>query len=138
MISPEIIKRSATAGLLSVATVGAVMAFVPGLGDEDRGADLNRWADPVHVSYESPAEGQDVLRKAPPPRVVKPSAGEATDEARRKNLEARNEAARKALEQLQGAYDEFGPAPKAQEQVDILRRKMREVRRERSEGPCWR
>ena len=113
MISPEILKRSATAGLLSVMTIGGAMMLLPDSGDAESLRDLNEWADPVQVSYRSVDHPQHVIRRAPPPAVERRADGseEVSEALQEASIEARNEAARRALDELQGAYDEHGPPP---------------------------
>ena len=113
MISPEILKRSATAGLLSVMTIGGAMMLLPESGEAEAVRDLNEWADPVQVTYRSVDHPVHVIRRAPPPAVERRADGsyEVSRAIHEASLEARNEAARRALDELQGAYDEHGPAP---------------------------
>jgi hypothetical protein len=113
MISPEILKRSATAGLLSVVTIGGAMMLLPDAGEPEAIRDLNSWADPVQVTYRSVDHPEHVIRRAPPPAVEQRDDGsrEVSEAIHEASLEARNEAARRALDELQGAYDKHGPAP---------------------------
>ncbi len=103
MISPEILKRSAAAGLLGAAVAGGVVWSVPHEADGES-AGSGDWADPVRVSYDG---SESEIRERPgairsgEQRFALQRARKKLQLARERSLEQRNRTARETREKLQ-------------------------------------
>ena len=134
MISPDILKRSATASAFGAAVVGTVILMTPAFSDSDQRASIVEFGstDTDREIHRSPEEDfQPVLRKAPPATAQPRLTGNAPDGQsadRAAVIDARNRAAQRALERLKTIYDK--DAAPAQTQVGFLKGQIdRAVRR---------
>ena len=122
MISPDILKRSATAGVLGVTVIGGVFLVAADMHRSDCVTDVSEWADPVRVSYESShAHAQPVIRKAPPPKGAEKAEQANAEASRQAAMRARNRAAARAFDRLKRVYRERGSANEAKMQILKLR-----------------
>lgn len=130
MISPDILKRSAVAGALSVAVVGGVFALAPELSEEETAAQAADLDAAGTVSLDSDTRmPQPVARKAPPPEESKVEVRSRFDvDLEPVRIRARDRAAERAMERLQNIHESHGVITEAP-RVNLLQLRIDRARR---------
>ncbi|MFB6352256.1 MAG: hypothetical protein ABEN55_17510 [Bradymonadaceae bacterium] len=100
MISPEILKQSATAGFAGLAVASTIVAVaVSNDGSSEADIDISQWTDPVRVSFET---ADEVTERAEQTAAMAADRQREAQPARRAGIRARNRAARRAVRELEG------------------------------------
>lgn len=102
MISPDILKQSATAGLAGLAVATTVFGVALSTsGPSEATVETSQWTEPVHVSFERAEQVAARAEKRADKTATNRRKQHVDPEARRAALRARNRAARRALRKLQ-------------------------------------
>lgn len=136
MISPEILKNSAGVGLVGAALIGGFLSVAPALEADDGPIEVDRWTDPVHVSYSGVAPSQGA-RAQGVGRIVEPKSLSVSTSRPKKpdprQLAERNRAARRVLGKIDEVYEhpeKYRPPSSVERPApSISPERMKEIRR---------